>query len=53
MTRNSAAIENSMPFVWRRMISGSTTCPSKQTTTAPTVSPTIQYEWFKTERHVH
>ena len=49
---NSAAIENSMPFVERRIASGSTAMPRRQTTIAPTVTPTIQYEWLSTERNV-
>ena len=47
---NSAAIENSMPFVQRRIASGSTAMPRRQTTIAPTVTPTIQYEWLSAER---
>ena len=42
MTRKSAAIENSMPFVHPRRRSGSTTWPRTTTTIAPTVTPTTQ-----------
>ena len=52
MTINNAAIENSIPFVERRIASGSTAIPRRQTTSAPTVTPTIHYEWLRTERNV-